>query len=716
MSDIQDNGKELFKVEANDLLEEIETSLLELENSPDNSGLLRRIFRALHTIKGSGSMFGLEDISVFTHRIETFFDRVRNGEIPVTRELIDTTLSAADYIRYLLDTSPDNCADNIIREQKIISMIDKLLPQTYTREPGDKSFQNKYFGNDAPEEAGKTAIYRIRFVPPRDSFKKGINPLVLVDELKQLGRCEVVAITDRIPKLEEIDPETCYTSWDIVLMTDRGMNAIKDIFIFVEDDSDLHIDVVSEDIGILSETEYKRLGEILMERSDLNSEDIQGVLKGKKLIGELLVEKGLVSNQKLHSALVEQTVVRDVIQKHHHTEAASSIRVSSDKLDKLVDLVGEMVTVQVRLSRTSSSADNPDLLSISEEIERLTGELRDSAMSIRMLPIGTTFGKFKRLVRDLSRELGKDVRLVTEGAETELDKTMIEKMNDPLVHLIRNSIDHGIESPEIRQSGGKPKTGTVSLSAVHSGAHVLIRIRDDGKGLDAASIYAKALETGIITGDAKLSEKEIFSLVLSPGFSTAKQVTSVSGRGVGLDVVRKAMETLKGSIDIDGKNGTGTTITLTLPLTLAIIEGLLVKVAEENFVIPLSMVEECVELTRKDTEKTHGRHVANIRGRITPYIRLREIFSLPGDPPLIEHIVITENEGTKVGLVVDHIIGEHQTVIKSMNKFYTHVKEISGATILGDGRVALVIDIPKLIHEFERDALDTLNNVNSGKY
>ena len=716
MSDIQDNGKELFKVEANDLLEEIETSLLELENSPDNSGLLRRIFRALHTIKGSGSMFGLEDISAFTHRIETFFDRVRNGEIPVTKELIDTTLSAADYIRYLLDTSPDNCEDNIIREQKIISMIDKLLPQTYTREPSDKSFQNKHFGKDASEEAGKTAIYRIRFVPPRDSFKKGINPLVLLDELRQLGRCEVVAITDRIPKLEEIDPETCYTSWDIVLITDRGMNAIKDIFIFVEDDSDLHIDVVSEDIGILSEPEYKRLGEILIERSDLNSEDIQGVLKGKKLIGELLVEKGLVSNQKLHSALVEQTVVRDVIQKHHHTEAASSIRVSSDKLDKLVDLVGEMVTVQVRLSQTSSSADNPDLLSISEEIERLTGELRDSAMSIRMLPIGTTFGKFKRLVRDLSRELGKDVQLVTEGAETELDKTMIEKMNDPLVHLIRNSIDHGIESPEIRQSEGKPKTGTVSLSAIHSGAHVLIRISDDGKGLDAASIYAKALETGIITGDAKLSEKEIFSLVLSPGFSTAKQVTSVSGRGVGLDVVRKAMETLKGSIDIDSKNGIGTTITLTLPLTLAIIEGLLVKVAEENFVIPLSMVEECVELTRKDTEKTHGRHVANIRGQITPYIRLRERFSLPGDPPLIEHIVITENEGTKVGLVVDHIIGEHQTVLKSMNKFYKHVKEISGATILGDGRVALVIDIPKLIHEFERDALDTLNNVNSGKY
>ena len=705
MSDLDEKNRALFQSEASDLLSELETSLLELEHSPDDTELIGRIFRALHTIKGSGSMFGLDDITAITHKVETLYDRVRSGKVPVTKQLIDLTFSAADSLRYLLNSPEREDNRRIGMSSEIAAMIDDLLARSGVAGEGEAGPGAEQIAGDTGDDPEKNAAYRIRFSPARDILKKGTNPLLLLNELSQLGRCEIVAITEMIPELDTIDPEACYTSWDIILITGKGLNAIKDIFIFVEDDSDLRIDLISEDIGVLSETQYKRLGEILIERKDLNADDIQKVIEGKKRIGEVLVEKGLVSNQKIQSALVEQSVIRDAIQQHQKAESALNIRVSSKKLDRLVDLVGELVTVQVRLGQTSAHANNPELLSISEEIERLTSEIRDNTMSIRMLPIGTTFSKIRRLVRDLSNELGKDVQLVTEGGETELDKTMIERLNDPLIHIIRNSIDHGIEKPEIRLSENKPKTGTIYLSAIHSGSHVLIKIRDDGCGLDRESIYATAVEKGLISSDAKLSEKELFSLVLAPGFSTSRQITSVSGRGVGLDVVRKTIEILKGSVDIVSRKGAGTTITLTLPLTLAIIEGLLVKISGEHFVIPLSNVEECVELTRGDIAKAHGRRVANIRGQFIPYIRLRERFMINGGTPDVEYIVITENDGVKVGLVVDHIIGEHQTVLKSLNRFYKNIREISGATILGDGRVALVIDVHKIIGEFEKDSM-----------
>jgi two-component system, chemotaxis family, sensor kinase CheA len=704
MSTLNDKNRELYRAEAYELLADLESCLLDLESTPDDKDLIGGIFRALHTIKGSGAMFGFDDIAAFAHKIETVFDLVRSGKVSVTRGLIDLTFSAVDHIKDILENAiPDT--DMAVRGEEIVSRIKELLPLSSLPESCEASSAENSSLTNSGEDLGKNAAYRIRFSPSPNILRKGLDPLKLLNELRQLGRCETVAITDAIPNIEDMNPESCYTSWDIILITNRGINEIKDVFIFVEDDGTIQIDVISEDIGILSETQYKKLGEILVERKDLTTDAMQKILKEKKLFGEILLEKGLVSDQKIRSALVEQDVMRDAIQRYQRNEAASSIRVSSKKLDRLVDLVGELVTVQVRLCQNTVSAANPELLSISEEIERLTAELRESTMSIRMLPIGTTFSKFKRLVRDLSKELGKDVHLFTEGFDTELDKTMIEKLNDPLVHLIRNSIDHGIEDPGTRQAEGKPKIGTIVLSAVHSGSHVLIRIRDDGRGLDPDSIYEKALEKGIISRDAKLTEKEIFSLLLAPGFSTAKQITDVSGRGVGLDVVQKGIETLKGTIDITGKKGSGTTITLTLPLTLAIIEGLLVRVSEENFVIPLSTVEECVELTRRDIDHAHGRHMAYIRGQFVPYIRLRERFAVHGTPPPIEYIVITANEGVKIGLVVDHIIGEHQTVIKSLNKFYKNIQELSGATILGDGSVALVVDVQKLIREFEKDTV-----------
>jgi two-component system chemotaxis sensor kinase CheA len=345
-------------------------------------------------------------------------------------------------------------------------------------------------------------------------------------------------------------------------------------------------------------------------------------------------------------------------------------------------------------------------MGIAEEVERLSAELRDVAMGIRMLPIGTTFAKFKRLVRDLSAELGKDISFITEGEETELDKTVIDKLSDPLVHLIRNSIDHGIESPEVRKGEGKAAQGTIHLSAEHSGAYVLISVRDDGAGLDTQAIRNKAIEKGLISAEATLSDKETFELILSPGFSTAKNVTSVSGRGVGMDVVRSSIESFGGTVEITSTKGKGSTITLKLPLTLAIIDGLRVNIAGECFVIPLGAVVECVDLTQTDITHAHGRHLIKVREEIIPYIYLREFFGTRGKRPDIEQVVISDLGGKRVGFVVDKVIGQHQTVIKNLGHLFKAIDGISGATILGDGSVALILDIHKLIHQVETSELN----------
>ena len=351
-----------------------------------------------------------------------------------------------------------------------------------------------------------------------------------------------------------------------------------------------------------------------------------------------------------------------------------------------------MVTVQAHLSQVSLAANDPIFIAISEEVERLINELRDTALNIRMLPIGSTFSKFKRLVRDLSQGLSKEIELETFGAETELDKTVIEKLNDPLVHILRNSIDHGIETPDIRIAAGKPSTGIVCLGAVHSGDSVLITIKDDGAGLNRDAIRAKGIERGLLTATAEASDKEIFALIFAPGFSTASVVSNVSGRGVGMDVVKRGIQDLRGSIEVDSVQGKGTTIILKIPLTLAIIASLLVKIGDSHFVLPLATVEECVELTREDVKNAHGRNLAIVRGNLTPYISLREQFDIRGERPDIEQIVIVSVNGIRIGFVVDFVVGEHQTVIKPLGRLYQNIKGVSGATILGDGSVALILD------------------------
>ncbi len=695
-----DKQNDAFREEAYELLGELETSLLELEDAPQDMEVISRVFRAMHTIKGSGAMFGFTEISEFTHEIETVFDLVRNQEIEASKPLVDLCLQARDQIKTMLDASAGTGDVDPELTASLVQGFRGFLPTTRAEADAAGAAVESAQKNK-PEASCRKKTYRIRFRPARDIFHSGTNPLVLIGELAELGDAQVVAQIEAIPVLEEAEAELCYTYWDVILTTEEDENAIRDVFIFVEDESDLRIELIDDGGHLDNEKSHKMLGEILVERGDLSPDVLKCVLSGQKRLGEKLVEAELVKPGQVASAVAEQKALERQRQQRQGQEAASSIRVPADRLDALVDLVGELVTVQSRLTQTAAARDDSDLVAVAEEVERLTEELRDITLNIRMLPIGSTFSKFKRLVRDLSAELGKEIELETSGAETELDKTVIEKLNDPLVHIIRNSIDHGIESPEVRDVAGKPRCGTVHLAAEHSGDSVVIEIRDDGKGLDGEVLRAKAIEKGLIGEHEELSEQEIFQLIFAAGFSTARSVTNVSGRGVGMDVVKRAIEALRGSVQIHSRKGVGTTIRVRIPLTLAIIESLLVRIDEDHFVLPLAMVEECIELTRKDVADAHGRNLIKVREQLIPYLPLRSWFAVEGERPAIEQVVVTKVAGSRVGFVVDHVIGEHQTVIKSLGRFYRDVEGISGATILGDGAVALILDVPQLVYGAE---------------
>jgi two-component system, chemotaxis family, sensor kinase CheA len=692
-----------FTEEAHELLSELEDSLLELEANPTDQELIGRVFRAMHTIKGSGAMFGFDEVSKFTHEVETIFDMARNGSLPVTKALIDLTLAARDHIRALLSVAAGEGEADEVEAKRIICALRDLDPGENDK-PEEKKpplWQAEKIGNKAiaaSKDNREPQLFRVRFKPTLDIFANGTNPLLLLGEVMDLGETNIIAHNDNLPELNDLDPEQCHTSWEIFLTTVEGENAIEDIFIFVSDECDVNIRLLDRENSVAGEPQ--KLGDILVQRGDIAKDTLDNAVKP---LGDRLIEAGAVSSTHVKAALEEQKAVKEKREQKKKKESSNTVRVPADKLDNLVDLVGELVTVQARLNQVSLTRGNHDLQVISEEVERLTAELRDNTMSIRMLAIGSTFNKFKRLVRDLSKDLGKQIELTTEGAETELDKNVIEQLNDPLVHIIRNSIDHGIESPQDRIAMGKPPLGNIHLAAIHSGASVLIRIKDDGVGLNPDLLRQKAMENGIISMDSELSDKEAYQLIFGAGFSMAKKVTKVSGRGVGMDVVRRSIDNLRGTIDVASIMGKGSSITLKLPLTLAIIEGLLIKVGDELYVLPLAAVEECVELLAGDANSAHGRHVINVRGEIVPYIRLRDRFEIEGDPPDVEQVIISEVNDSRVGFVVDDVIGQHQTVIKSLGKNFQYSAEFSGATILGDGSFALIIDLGKMVRfvEFE---------------
>jgi len=697
----ENQTNQAFYEEANDLLPELESSLLELEEHPQDFELINRVFRALHTLKGSGSMFGFDSIAEFTHEVETVFDLLRNGDLEVCKELLDLTFAAKDQIECMLH-SPDTA--DVEEIQRIVGQMRRFLPSQGPA-PAGTSAPEKDMAcglQEMEKVAGECIIYRIRFKPARHIFATGTNPLHLLDELRELGECYVLAHVDSIPQLDELDPEQCSIWWDIILSTCHGENAIQDVFIFVEDEAELLIQVIDEGGEIEGDDPvYKRLGEILLERGDVREEELNAVLREKKPIGKMLADTGVVSEQAVQAALAEQTAVREARTKRKEQDTVSSLRVPAAKLDQLVDLVGELVIAQARLSQLADERSDQDLSGIAEEIERLSDELRDGTLGIRMLPIGSTFSRFQRVVRDLTSEMGKEIELVTDGAETELDKTVIERLNDPLMHLLRNSIDHGIEPPEKREQAGKPRQGTVTLSARHSGGSVLISIEDDGKGLDPEALRAKAIEKGVVAESAALSDKELFQLIFAPGFSTATEVTDVSGRGVGMDVVKSNIEALRGSIEVESRKGEGTLVTVKLPLTLAIIDGLQVRIQQEYYIIPLPAVSECVELTAQDKAQAKGGRFIPLREQLVPYIRLQDWFAIQGEPPSIEQVVIVSADDNPVGLVVDEVIGQQQTVIKNLGRMYRNVQGISGATIKGDGSMALIIDVEPLLREVQ---------------
>jgi two-component system chemotaxis sensor kinase CheA len=704
--DPADLYQQTFRVEADELLAEIEAVILLIEENPEDDDAINRLFRAVHTMKGSGGMFGLTDIASFSHGLESVLDKVRSRQLPVSRTLIDLTLAYRDQVAIMLHAGDGGAAVDADRVEDIKRSLAALCPPAAAASTPPPPSQPEAApardnpGRDSPGAPPAIGVtYRIRFAPLPPLFLSGTEPALLLDELRGLGECTVVAHAEELPPLADADPESCHLAWDILLTTAADVAAIKDVFAFVEDLARIDIEDVSSDLVRNPDAPLPRLGEILVERGDVATHDVRDALRGQRRLGDLLVDSGAVSEAKVASALSEQ----QSLARHQVAARSDSVRVASDKLDALIDLVGELVTNQARLGQVTRNSGDTLLQAPVEEAERLIGELRDIVLTVRMMPIGATFSRFKRLVRDLSGDLHKQIELATEGGETELDKTVIDRLGDPLVHLIRNCVDHGIESPDERVRSGKSAMGTITLTAAHQGANVVISVIDDGKGLDTAGILGKAKGRGLVPADAELSEREIFDLIFLPGFSTATQVTDVSGRGVGMDVVKREVDSLRGSITVHSEVGRGTRIDLSLPLTLAIIEGLMVHVADDSFVIPLAAVEECMELTPDRFATSRARNVIQVRGAPVPLMRLRDIFSLPEPRPPIEQAVVVNVADVRVGLAVDQVIGNHQTVIKSLGKLYRRAGCISGATITGDGNVALILDLAGIIRSARND-------------
>ncbi|UAB77861.1 chemotaxis protein CheA [Erythrobacter sp. SCSIO 43205] len=667
MSEAQDPGA-AFRVEAQDLFEEVEQALLDLTDQLDSRALIDKVFRGMHTLKGSGAMFGFDALAGFTHHLETAFDRVRKGQVKATGELVSVVLLAMDHMRLLVDSDGSGLEE---QDGEILAKLEAAIGSS------DAATVASDGGDTAPDDTSELRAggWRITFSLPPEAMVNGTNPLLLLDELRELGDAKVVANCDHVPALDDLDPVQCHIGWTVELRGEVSEADVEDVFIFVMDDMEIAIEP--------------------LDRPETGNVD-----------------------QNNEAQEVAAKVARDPANDRNAVKAArptvETVRVPAERLDVLMDRVGELVIAKSRLAQLAETgitgpSEELALRAVSEEVERLASELRDSMMILRMVPVGTLFGRFRRLVHDLATETGKDIQLHTSGESTEIDKTVSERLADPIVHLIRNSCDHGIGTADQRAAAGKPSHGSVYLSAEQAGGEVIITIRDDGDGMDREKLRAKAEANGIISPGDVLSDTETLELIFEPGFSTAETVTNLSGRGVGMDVVKRTIDALGGTIDVVSEVGSGTTFTLHIPLTLAIIEGLLVQVGTSKFVIPLSAVEECIELGADEDLRTRGRSMVQLRDNLVPFLRLRELFNTGTEPDRFQKIVVISTGGQRVGLVVDQIIGNHQTVIKSMSAMHRDISSFSGATILGDGSVALILDVVQLValgqHEEEEERL-----------
>lgn len=655
---------ETFILETNDGLEELEAKLLALESAPTKD-LIDDTFRILHTIKGSGSMFGFGPLARFTHQFETAFDLVREGKLDMSRTLIDTALAARDYMAQLLEANSDDDQIAVLEASEtglaLTAAITALIDQG---EGASEARTESATDNSAPAVADQARrVVNISFRPDPEALRNGMRPDLLLGELSELGTLTGTYDLSHVPKLEDLEPTTNHLGWNLKLDTAASLSELQTVFIFADD-------------AELSMTDEPIAADAKAESAPKLSPDTESA--------------GAVPTKTATDG--SQPEAANQVSVHSDT-----VRVPSGRLDDVMDQLGELVIAQARLERLAEQSSDQALATIAEEIERLVTNLRDSSLSMRMLPIVNVFGKFRRVVRSLSAELGKEVDLETFGGETELDKSVIDSLTEPLVHMIRNSMDHGIESAEERVAKGKPARGKVILGARQSGGEVLITVRDDGRGLNTEAIRERAIERGLISADAPTPDADLHRMIFEPAFSTAKEVSSVSGRGVGMDAVQKVVTNLRGSIDVVTREGAGSEVTLKLPVTLAIIDGLLVRVGNGVFVLPLSSVSECVELSQVERQRRSGRTLLQIRDDLVPFLNLDELFSFPPSEEETRRVVIVSSEGKRIGLVVDDTLGQHQTVIKTFSAFHRNIKGLAGSTILGDGRVALIIDVNALI-------------------
>ncbi len=731
-----------FVAESREHLDGVETEIIEWEAYPEDQEAVNAIFRAFHTIKGGAGYLGYPAIQSTATDLENLLSACRDGHLHFSGALADLILAGVDILQQMMawvencvrsgpvpppETEAAGLAEKIrlVIEAGRSGAVDRLgalLVRDKAADPsavrgalrlqsgGDERRLGEILVDQSNVDSSRVAemlrrqaeaaevdqtAFRIEMdAHGLDEFRAGA--LSLVDEMESF-LCDVEEGTEN----------------DIAGKTFLAMKALRTMGLMCG--NEVLADFVNRVVSVYDQVRQGCLG--------MQQKLVEATLGACDVIRTMLEFQGLPGEAEPEARAKLETIFQEFLptveaeaaeaidldlgepppprksarDRTLESDAASTLRVPAKRLDRLVDLVGELVTVHARLSQTAALRGDAQFLAIAEELERLTGNLRDNTMSIRMLPIGTLFGRFKRLVRDLARDLGKELDFVTEGEETELDKTVVDRLGDPLLHLLRNGVDHGVERPEVRQESGKPRRGVIRLGAFHSGTNVVVQIGDDGKGLDSAAIRAKGVERGLVAPEAPLTQREIFSLILAPGFSTATEVTSVSGRGVGMDVVRRNIEALGGSIEMESTLGRGTTFTLRLPLTLAIIEGFLVKVSGAYFILPLSLVEECVELPETLRKTGLDRHYVNLRGEIVPFIFLRRHFQVPGGPPPVEVIVVTRVAGVRMGFVVDHVVGEHQTVVKPLGRFYRSVQDISGASILGDGSIALIVDVQNLL-------------------
>lgn len=678
-------AKSLFFEEAMGLLETMESCLLEIESGEASvESHIDAIFRAAHTIKGSAGLFGYDHIVAFTHSVESVLDKVRSRELAMDEALINLCFASQDHLATMVRQLQDpSIALNFQAGEALLLELNRYLDP---KKPAATV--------EVPEIVQSSENWQIDIHYGADVFRDGMDPLSQLGFLSTLGQLHQVRLQTHFK--DEFDPETCYLQLYVQLNSTVGKKELEDVFEFIQDSSKIHITVPSKISQQLEQQEVvdEKLGTLLVQAGAVTERELAQALQVHKTqeiaLGEALVQQGAVSKDIVSTALDKQKSTE-----HKRPADFQFLKVEAKKLDLLINLIGELVTSGAEMDTLLSKLEDDKITESFSILTSLLEQIRDGALGLRMVQIGESFSRLRRIVRDVSKELDKDINLVIEGAETELDKTMVEKLSDPLMHIVRNALDHGIEPKELRLYKGKPAQGQLKLSARHEAGSVVIEISDDGAGLNHQRIRQKAIEKGIIGADRELSEQDIFKLIFEPGFSTAAAVTNLSGRGVGMDVVRRNIEELRGQIQIFSTLDQGTTFSIRLPLTLAIIDGFLVSVSNAKMVLPLNMVQECIEF--HSSLQTHGRNYLDLRGEVLPFIRLRDLFKLSTLPGGRENIVVVQYGSDRAGLVVDSLHGELQAVIKPLNSMFKSLKGIGGSTILGSGDIGLILDIPQLV-------------------